>query len=67
MSKQETLQPYPQQLSLDFKAQKPTAVSGPQVSKVMGFVDSATLKIRQQALNRIKSAGIFAPPKTFVK
>lgn len=64
MAKQETSQPYPQQLSLNLSQSKPASVSASkQSAHVTSFVDAATLSVRQQALARVRSAKIFEPPK----
>jgi len=63
MAKQDAPSSSPQQLALDFSATKGDArdQSG-EVSCVRNFVDSGTLAIRKQALERVKSAKIFAVP-----
>lgn len=66
MSKQETAKPSPQQLLLDLKTGNPSRPTEP-ATRVTTFVDSTTKAIRQQALTRVKHAGIFALPKTHTK
>ena len=64
MSKQDPAETCPQQLRLDF--QSPKAVSANVVAspKIVSFVDSATRTIRQQAVERVKAAGIFKIPSS---
>jgi hypothetical protein len=62
-SKQGSSKTSSQQLSLDFKPPKAAPALPAQPSRVTSFVDSATLIIRQQAIKRVKAAGIFPPPK----
>lgn len=64
MSKQVTSQHFPQQLSLDLKAKAnpPEPLSTSASKKVAHFVDAATQQVRQQAITRVRAAGIFAPP-----
>jgi hypothetical protein len=66
MPKQETAEPSPQQLLLDLKIGNPSRPPEP-APRVTTFVDSTTKAIRQQALTRVKNAGIFALPKAHTK
>lgn len=70
MSKQEAAESYPQQLSLNFdiSVEPKPAVSAGVVknSSVVTFVDSATIAVRRQAIERVLVAGIFAPPKSTI-
>ena len=61
--KQGTDKVSPQQLS--FELGKPKRADGlnNQIPKIVRFVDSATLGIRKQAIERVASAGIFSPIK----
>jgi len=63
MAKQDAPSGSPQQLTLDFSAKRSESRdrSG-EVSCVRNFVDSGTLAIRKQAIERVKSAKIFAVP-----
>jgi hypothetical protein len=68
MSKQQTSQPFPQQLTLDLGASKKASTGvGGRTAQVTSFVDAATLTVRQQALTRVKMAKIFEPPKVRFK
>jgi hypothetical protein len=58
MSKQGPAETCPQQLILDFSGPKPE-ITGGSKSQIIVFVDAATRMVRQQALERVKAAGIF--------
>lgn len=58
MSKQETAVTCPQQLALDFQNPGSESAAASE-TKIVLFVDSTTKLIRERAINRVKSAGIF--------
>jgi hypothetical protein len=66
MSKQDAPKDSPQQLSLDLNpgTADARASSTAQVSCVRNFIDSSTLSIRKQALERVKAAKIFPVPSS---
>lgn len=66
MSKQDAPKNSPQQLSLDLNPGKvdARASSAVEVSCVRNFIDSGTLNIRKQALERVRAAKIFAAPNS---
>lgn len=51
--------PADKQLSLDLS---PTPLASSPVAKVMSFVDATTRAVRQAAMERVKSSGIFETP-----
>jgi hypothetical protein len=62
MSKQGPAETCPQQLVLDFQGPKPVEhpeCSGP---KILAFVDHATRAVRERAVQRVKTSGIFSLP-----
>jgi hypothetical protein len=63
MAKQDAPSGSPQQLSLDLNSTARESRGQPSGSAcVANFVDSGTLAIRKRALERVKSARIFAVP-----
>jgi hypothetical protein len=65
MTKQGSPTGSPQQLTLDLDANKRDSRDQlGEVSCVRNFIDSGTLAIRRQAIERVKSAKIFALPAT---
>lgn len=66
MSKQDAPKNSPQQLSLDLNPGKADtrANSTVEMSCVRNFIDSGTLNIRKQALERVRASKIFAVPNS---
>lgn len=64
MSKQGPAETCPQQLILDLESPKSAGGTIEAAPRVVAFIDSATRSVRQQALERVKSAGIFHLPQT---
>lgn len=64
MPKQDAHGDCPQQLKLDFDCSAAIAnvSSNSADSNVTPFVDAATRRVRELALDRVRAAGIFAPP-----
>jgi hypothetical protein len=67
MSKQETSQPSPQQLSFDLKACGSLPASSFDQARIVNFIDATTRSIREQAISRVRAAKIFEPPKSLAK
>jgi hypothetical protein len=63
MAKQDAPNSSPQQLTLDLSAARNESL-GHSGACVQNFVDSGTLAIRRQALERVKAAKIFALPQS---
>lgn len=64
MSKQDAPENSPQQLSLDLNPGRADARANSvvEVSCIRNFIDSGTLNIRRQALERVRAAKIFPVP-----
>jgi hypothetical protein len=62
MSKQPPAETSPQQLVLDLHVPKSVESSAACNAAVLAFVDSATRSVREKAIERVKSSGIFQLP-----
>jgi hypothetical protein len=62
MSKQGPAETCPQQLVLDFQGPKPVEHSESSSPKILAFVDQATRVVRERAVQRVKTSGIFSLP-----
>jgi hypothetical protein len=64
MSKQGPAETSPQQLRLDLQGPEAVSTRSEAAPKIVTFIDSATRTIRQQAVQRVKAAGIFKVPQS---
>jgi hypothetical protein len=59
MSKQVPAETCPQQLLLDLESPKAVSNNVAASPRIAAFVDASTRDVRQQAVERVKAAGIF--------
>jgi hypothetical protein len=64
MSKQDPAETCPQQLLLDLESPKIGSSGVVSPVRITTFLDATTRNVRQQAIERVKSAGIFQLPRS---
>jgi hypothetical protein len=64
MPKQDSTETCPQQLRLDLDNPKAARINRVEASRVATFTDAATRNVRQHAIERVRSAGIFQLSKS---